>query len=57
MDPLIEKLSEEQREILKMLMEGRTAEQIGERLQMSAHMVRIHATSAGSELAVESPLA
>jgi len=57
MDPLIEKLSEEQREILKMLLAGLTAEQIGERLQMSAHMVRIHATSAGSELAVESPLA
>ena len=56
MDPLLEKLSPKELEVLRLLLEGLTVEQVGVRMQLSAHSVRTYATNAGGKLAMESPL-
>jgi DNA-binding NarL/FixJ family response regulator len=56
MDPLLEKLSPKELEVLRLLREGLTVEQVGVRMRLSPHSVRAYATNAGGKLAMESPL-
>jgi DNA-binding CsgD family transcriptional regulator len=56
MDPLIAKLSPKQREVLTLLLQGLTVQEVGERMRLSPHAVRAFAASAGATLALESPL-
>jgi DNA-binding NarL/FixJ family response regulator len=53
MDPLLEKLSDKQRQVLTLLLEGLTVSEIGERMRLSPHSVRTYARNAGEKLAME----
>jgi DNA-binding NarL/FixJ family response regulator len=53
MDPLLEKLSPKELEVLRLLLEGLTVSEVGVRMQLSPYAVRTFARNAGDKLAME----